>query len=333
MFDILNSMNFSSKRILVTGGAGYIGSHACMALKPTQAEVAIVDNLSTGFKDNIPYGTLTELDLSDWDETQALIAEFKPHAIVHFAGSIVVPESVANPIKYYQNNTANSLNLIQCAAQHDVAHFLFSSTAAVYGIPDTGCCSEDDQLRPINPYGRSKLMTEQMLNDVSRTSSMTTCALRYFNVAGAHDSKQMGQRMPDATHLIKIIAQVITKKRDHLAIFGTDYPTPDGTCIRDYIHVCDLADAHVLALDYLFHGGASTVFNCGYSHGYSVNDVIDASKRHFGDFKVIASDRRHGDPPQLIANAKRIQDTLGWTPKYNDLDGIIQSAITFEQTL
>jgi UDP-glucose 4-epimerase len=332
-FATLNHMDWSDRRILVTGGAGYIGSHVCKALQATRAPVVIIDNLSTGFKKNIPYGTLMPMDLSHWPDTDAAIADIQPHAIIHFAGSIVVPESVQQPMKYYHNNTANSLHLMQCAVKHNVKHFLFSSTAAVYGIPVSGYCNETDPLVPINPYGHSKLMTEQMLTDVSNASAMTTCALRYFNVAGAHPCKKMGQRMPDATHLIKIIAQVITKKRSHLTVFGTDYPTPDGTCIRDYIHVCDLADAHVLALDYLFSGGESTVFNCGYSQGFSVHDVIHAAKSQFGAFDVIESDRRLGDPPSLIANAARIQSELGFSPKHNNLHGIIQSAIEFEKSL
>lgn len=326
-------MDFSKKRIIVTGGAGYIGSHVCLALKKTNADVLILDNLSTGFQSNIQYGKLHQLDLNDWEKTEKVIQSFQPHAIIHFAGSIVVPESVKDPLKYYQNNTANSLNLIKCCNNHNINHFLFSSTAAIYGIPHNGICNEDDLPAPINPYGQSKLMTEHMLNDASQAGKFSYVALRYFNVAGAHESKKLGQRMPDATHLIKIIAQVITKKREALSIFGNDYPTDDGTCIRDYIHVWDLATAHVLALDYLFNQGKSRVFNCGYSHGYSVTEVVQAAKQIFGEFPVIESGRRAGDPPILIANASRIQNELGWKPEFNDIHAIIKSAIEFELQL
>ncbi|MGC6367736.1 MAG: UDP-glucose 4-epimerase GalE [Candidatus Marinamargulisbacteria bacterium] len=326
-------MNFNNKRILITGGAGYIGSHVCLALKQTQATIAIVDNLSTGFESNIHFGTLHNIDLNDWQNIDQFIENFKPDAVIHFAGSIVVPESVKHPLKYYQNNTANTLNLIRSCEKHHVNNILFSSTAAVYGIPTSGICSETDDLKPINPYGRSKLMTELMLADSAAASNLNYVALRYFNVAGAHESKQLGQRMPDATHLIKIIAQVLTGKRTGMSIYGSDYPTPDGTCIRDYIHVCDLAHAHVLALNYLLEGGESTVFNCGYSKGFSVKEVVDAAKQQFGEFSVIESDRRAGDPPQLIANSERIQNILNWTPSHNDLDLIIRSAIEFEQTI
>ena len=326
-------MNFKNKRILVTGGAGYIGSHVCLALKDTHADVAIIDDLSTGFEPNICYGTLHKIDLNNWLETTRFIAEFKPDAVVHFAGSIVVPESVEDPLKYYQNNTANSLNLIRSCVQHNVPNFLFSSTAAVYGIPETGICSETSSTNPINPYGRSKLMTEWMLADTAAATNLNYVALRYFNVAGAHQSGQCGQRMKNATHLIKIIAQVLAGTRDKMSIFGTDYPTPDGTCIRDYIHVCDLANAHILALNYLFEGGKSDIFNCGYSDGFSVKAVIDVSKELFGDFTVIDEPRRAGDPPQLIAASDKIKKTLGWTPDYQDLHGIIKSAVEFEKKI
>lgn len=326
-------MDFSNKRILVTGGAGYIGSHICLELSKTNAEVVIIDNLSTGFQENITYGTLHSIDLSDWDATSNLVESFQPDAVIHFSGSIVVPESVSDPVKYYQNNTANSLNLIQACIAHRVSNFLFSSTAAVYGIPDTGICSESSATAPINPYGRSKLMTEWMLEDASNASDLNYVALRYFNVAGAHPNGQCGQRMKDATHLIKIISQVLAGTRNQMSVFGTDYPTPDGTCIRDYIHVCDLANAHILALDYLFKGGKSDIFNCGYSKGFSVKEVIDTAQQLFGNFKVIEDARRDGDPPQLIAESEKIKQILNWKPQYQDLSGIIQSAVEFEQQL
>ena len=326
-------MNFKNKRILVTGGAGYIGSHICLALKDTESDVAIIDDLSTGFESNISYGTFHNIDLNNWQIITDFIATFKPDAVVHFAGSIVVPESVQDPLKYYQNNTANSLNLIRSCIQHNVSNFLFSSTAAVYGIPETGICSESSATMPINPYGRSKLMTEWMLEDTAKAAELNYVALRYFNVAGAHPSGHCGQRMKNATHLIKIIAQVLSGTREKMSIFGNDYSTPDGTCIRDYIHVCDLANAHLLALDYLFKGGTSDIFNCGYSNGFSVKEVIDTAKSIFGDFNVIDEPRRAGDPPQLIAASDKIKTTLGWTPQYQDLSGIIQSAVEFEKKL
>ena len=272
-----------------------------MALK-TKADVAIIDNLSTGFNENIHYGTLHTIDLKNKLAVNNVIETFKPHAVIHFAGSIVVPESISNPLKYYSNNTENSFHLIRTCAKNNVHHFLFSSTAAIYGNPNNGICQETNPTLPINPYGRSKLMTEMMLEDISNSMNLNYVALRYFNVAGAHSSYQLGQRTPDATHLIKIISQVITKKRNEIAIFGTDYDTPDGTCIRDYIHVCDLADAHLLALNYLFDGGQSNIFNCGYSNGFSVKNVIDAAQLLFGSFNVIYAGRRDGDPCQ--ANCK-----------------------------
>jgi UDP-glucose 4-epimerase len=323
----------SKQKVLITGGAGYIGSHVALELKSIDADITILDNLSTGFEANIQHGTLTTIDLSNFTAVDACIADIKPDAVIHFAGSIVVPESVQNPIKYYSNNTANSLNLIQCCVKHKVKHFLFSSTAAVYGVPESGTCAETSPTAPINPYGQSKRMTEHMLEDICNATDMNFVALRYFNVAGAHESNKLGQRMPDATHLIKIIAQVLTKKRASINVFGTDYPTPDGTCIRDYIHVCDLAIAHRLALQYLQDGGTSNIFNCGYSKGFSVNEVIDTAKTLFGAFNVIPAPRRDGDPPCLIANADKLKTTLNWTPQHKDLAKIIQSAVDFERLL
>jgi UDP-glucose 4-epimerase len=304
-----------------------------MALKDTGASVLVVDNLSTGFRENLHYGDCVVLDLADRDRLNRCFHDFKPDAVLHIAGSIVVPESVRDPITYYYNNTMNSLNVIDACLNNRIGHFLFSSTAAVYGIPPEGICAESAPLCPINPYGHTKAMTERMLADTAEASSLRYVALRYFNVAGAHPSLQLGQRMPDATHLIKIIAQVITQKRASLSVFGTDYPTPDGTCIRDYIHVCDLADAHVRALDWLLSGGKSLTLNCGYSRGFSVNEVIKTAEDLYGPFPVTAADRRPGDPPQLIANADRIRSTLNWTPRYDGLSRIIQSAVEFEKSL
>jgi UDP-glucose 4-epimerase len=328
-----NSNQFNNKRILITGGAGYIGSHVCLALKDTGADVAIIDNLSTGFTDNIHFGTLHHIDLSHWNETASFIQSYAPDAILHFAGSIIAPESVLNPLKYYQNNTANTANLLRCCVDYHVPHFLFSSTAAVYGEVGSGICKENDPLMPINPYGRSKLMTEMMLEDTALSAQFSYAALRYFNVAGTDESKSLGQRHSDSTHLIKIIAQVLSGKRDKMAIFGSDYPTPDGTCIRDYIHVSDLANAHILALQYLFDGGVSDVFNCGYSHGFSVKDVIQTAQKLYGGFIVEQAPRREGDPANLIANADKIKQTLGWVPQHNQLETIIQSAVDFERLI
>lgn len=320
-------------RILVTGGAGYIGSHVVKALGKLGHELTIVDNLSTGFEKAVTYGKLIVADLSDRVKMEGIFEAGKFDGVVHFAGSIVVPESVADPLGYYQNNTVNSHSLMSLCAKYGVEKFIFSSTAAVYGMPEDGICREDSVLSPINPYGQSKLMTELMLRDLSTANkNFRYIALRYFNVAGADPEGQLGQSFPKATHLIKAACEAATGKRDSMNIFGTDYPTKDGTGVRDYIHVSDLADAHVKALEYLAKGGNSETLNCGYGHGFSVKEVVSRVKKITGsDFKVNELPRRAGDPAFVISEAKRISQLTGWKPKYDDLNIIIKSAYEWEK--
>lgn len=319
-------------KILVTGGAGYIGSHVVKALGKQGHDLIVYDNLSTGHRQAVTYGELVVGDLNEKDKLDELFRTQKFNAVLHFAGSIVVPESVSEPMKYYQNNTINSHFLISLSQKHNVDKFIFSSTAAVYGMPKTGICEEDSELSPINPYGQSKLMTEHMLRDLAFASKFRYVALRYFNVSGADAEGKIGQSFPRATHLIKVACEVATAKRESMSVFGTDYPTKDGTCIRDYIHVTDLADAHVKALEYLANGGESQVLNCGYGHGFSVREVLTRVKEVTGkDIKVIDSPRRPGDPASLTAKADRIQSVIGWKPKYDDLNLIIKSAYEWEK--
>ena len=318
--------------ILITGGAGYIGSHVVKALGSLGHNLVIYDNLSTGHREAVTYGELVAGDLSDSEKLDALFASSKFDAVLHFAGSIKVPESVVNPLKYYKNNTENSLRLISMCDKYKVKNFIFSSTAAVYGIPKDGICREESELKPINPYGHSKLMTEKMLMDVSNASSLRYVILRYFNVAGGDIEGRIGQSFPEPFHLINVASEAAFGKRSQLEVFGTDYPTPDGTCVRDYIHVTDLADAHVKALEYLEKGGKSDVLNCGYGHGFSVKEVISRVKSVTGvDFKVIESPRRPGDPASLTAKVDRIHSVIGWKPKYDDLNVIIKSAYEWEK--
>ena len=321
--------------VLVTGGAGYIGSHMVYALSDRGEDVVVLDNLSTGFEWAIsPKAKLVVGDIGDMELAGRIIAEHGVDAIINFAGSIIVPESVENPLKYYHNNTSNTRNLMEAAVKGKVAHFIFSSTAAVYGIPEVNPAFEDARLDPINPYGRSKLMTEWMLQDVTKAHPMTYVALRYFNVAGADPQGRTGQSTPQATHLIKVAAQTALGQRKEMYVFGSDYDTPDGTCIRDYIHVTDLVAAHLDALDHLRKGGESAVFNCGYGKGYSVLEVIDAVRRAAGhDFPVVMSGRRAGDPPALVAGADKIRKELGWQPEHADLDEIVQAAYAWEEHL
>ncbi|PKL52321.1 MAG: UDP-glucose 4-epimerase GalE [Nitrospira bacterium HGW-Nitrospira-1] len=322
-------------KILVTGGAGYIGSHMVKALgEKGNHDIVVYDNLSTGNKDSLLYGRLVTADLSDMQTLDALFRAEKFDAVVHFAAHIVVDESVRNPIKYYRNNFSNALNLIEACTRHHVTEFIFSSTAGVYGIPEKMPVAEDAFLRPINPYGASKLMVEQALRDVSLSSDLRYVALRYFNVAGADPLSRIGQRYKEATHLITVSLRTALGLREQLNIFGTDYDTPDGTCIRDYIHVDDLVNAHLLALDYLLAGNRSRVFNCGYGHGYSVREVAEKVKQVTGvDFKVNETARRIGDPPSLIADCSRIRDELGFQPAYDDLEYIIKTAWQWEKKL
>ncbi len=320
-------------RILITGGAGYIGSHVLKALGKLGHDITVVDNLSTGFEKAVTFGKLVVADLGDRAKMEGIFETGRFDSVVHFAGSIVVPESVSEPLRYYQNNTINSHSLMTLCEKYKVKNFIFSSTAAVYGMPKDGICREDSELSPINPYGQSKLMTEHMLRDLAfANKSFKYIALRYFNVAGADPEGQLGQSFPKATHLIKAACEAATGKRTHMDLFGTDYPTKDGTCVRDYIHVSDLAEAHVKALEYLEKGGESQPLNAGYGHGFSVKEVISRVKEITGvNFKVNEQPRRPGDPASLTAESTRLSQLTGWKPKYGDLNLIIKSAYEWEK--
>ena len=319
-------------KVLVTGGAGYIGSHVVRQLGEAGHEVVVYDNLSTGHRWALLAGTLVEGDLADGERLDALFAEHRFDAVLHFAAFIVVPESVAEPLKYYGNNTRNTLGLLERVQRFGVPHFVFSSTAAVYGMPEQTVIDETTPLAPINPYGASKMMSERMLMDLGAAGGPSYVALRYFNVAGADPEARIGQATPDATHLIKVACQAALGQRERLQIFGTDYDTPDGTCIRDYIHVDDLARAHLDALDYLAAGGESQVLNCGYGRGYSVREVADAVRRVSGvDFRVDEAPRRAGDPPALVADNGRIKEVLAWQPQFDDLERIVTDAWRWER--
>jgi UDP-glucose 4-epimerase len=322
--------------VLVTGGAGYIGSHAVLALKDAGWPVAVIDNLVTGFRFAIPEGIpLYEGDIEDGALLARIFAEQGTKAIMHFAGSVVVPESVENPLKYYQNNTARSRSLIEAAVKAQVPHFIFSSTAATYGIPEVSPVTEDSPKLPINPYGMSKLMTEIMLGDVAKAHPLNYCALRYFNVAGADPQARTGQSTAGATHLIKVAVEAALGKRSHVSVFGTDFDTPDGTGVRDYIHVSDLAAAHVLALEALIaEPDRSLTMNCGYGRGFSVLDVLDAVDRATNlQIERRLEGRRAGDPDALISDNNRIKATLPWEPKYADLPTIVEHALAWERKL
>lgn len=320
---------------LVTGGAGYIGSHLVLSLMDRGEAVVVLDDLSTGQRHLVnERATFIQGNAGDGALVRHLAAKHGVDAIVHFAGSIVVPESVENPLAYYANNTVNSRNLIEAAVAAGVKHFIFSSTATVYAGQSPDPLREDMATGPISPYGRSKLMTEWMLEDASKAHDLCHIVLRYFNVAGADHAGRSGQSSRRATHLIKRASQVALGRVPHLDIFGTDYPTPDGTGIRDYIHVNDLAHAHILALDYLRAGGISTVMNCGYGHGSSVREVIAAVERVTGKLlPVREAPRRAGDPPWLVSDAKKISQVLGWKPRYDDLDDIVRTAYEWERRL
>ena len=322
--------------ILVTGGAGYIGSHMVVELVDAGEQVVVIDNLSTGFRRAVPdRAVFVEGDIGDQSLVESVISEHKVESVIHFAGSVVVPDSVVDPLGYYNNNTVKSRTLIESAVVLGVRHFIFSSTAAVYGIPEANPVSEDAPLNPISPYGASKLMTEWMLRDVAHAHhELGYVVLRYFNVAGADPEGRAGQSTERATHLIKVASQVALGDRSHLEIYGRDYETADGTCIRDYIHVTDLARAHLQALDYLRAGGQSAVFNCGYGHGTSVLEVIDSVERAIGS-KLDARDAalRPGDPPALVAGADRIRQVLGWLPEHDNIDEIVASALRWERRL
>ncbi len=321
--------------ILVTGGAGYIGSHMVYELLDQGLSPVVLDNLTTGNRELVPGNVPFVLgDIGDPQCVEDLLTTNNIEAIVHFAGSIVVPESVADPLKYYLNNTVRSRSLIESAVKCGVRNFIFSSTAAVYGMPEENPVDETASLKPISPYGASKMMTELMLSDVEKAHDLNYTALRYFNVAGADPQGRTGQSTPNATHLIKVASQVALGQRPYLEIFGTDYETEDGTCIRDYIHVSDLAHLHFLALKKLGQGGGASVYNCGYGHGQSVQQVVDVVKRISGvDFEVRLSPRRPGDPAALVARSGKIQQDMNWMPRYRNLDAIVSSAFAWEKSL
>ena len=321
--------------VLVTGGAGYIGSHAVIDLLRAGEEVVVIDDLSTGFDWAVQEAArFCQGDIADEALVHRLLRDHDVEAVIHFAGSVVVPESVENPLKYYLNNTARSRSLIETCVRAGVKHFIFSSTAAVYGMVGNAPVSEDMQLAPMSPYGRSKLMTEWMLADVAAAHDMTFAALRYFNVAGGDPEGRVGQSTANATHLIKVACQTALGQRPYIEIYGDDYPTPDGTCIRDYIHVSDLAAAHTAALGYLRNGGASFIANCGYGHGFSVRDVLGAVERAAGHgFEVRQAPRRAGDPASIVSNPALIKKTLGWEPVYDDLNTIVAHALAWERRL
>jgi UDP-glucose 4-epimerase len=321
--------------VLVTGGAGYIGSHMVHALVDAGERVVVLDNLTTGFDWALaPGASLVVGDAGDQARVAALIAEHGVDAVIHFAASIVVPDSVRDPLGYYRNNTANSRALIETAIKEGVRHFIFSSTAAVYGNPARVPVREDDPALPTSPYGSSKLMTETMLRDADAAHGLRHVILRYFNVAGADPLGRTGQSTAQATHLIKVALETALGRRPRMQVFGTDYPTPDGTCIRDYIHVCDLVAAHCDALAYLRGGGTSVTLNCGYGRGYSVLEVIETVKRVSGvDFEVELAARREGDPAHIVAGCERIHSTLGWGPRFNDLETIVTHALAWERRL
>ncbi len=323
----------SGKGILVTGGAGYIGSHTAKQLGLAGERLVILDNLCTGFRQSVRFGELVVGDTGDKALVSRILRDYEVDTVMHFAAHTIVPESVENPLKYYRNNTCNTRNLLECCAEAGVRHFVFSSTAAVYGIPQDSVAYEDAPTQPINPYGTSKLMSEMMLRDLALASDLTYVALRYFNVAGCDLEGDIGQSTPKATLLTKVACEAAVGKREAVYIFGSDYPTPDGTGVRDYIHVVDLADAHVKALDYLRRGGESTTLNCGYGHGYSVRELLQAVEHANGaPLKIIEAERRAGDPPMLVAGADKVRQVLGWQPRHDSLATIAESSLAWERS-
>ena len=321
-----------SKKILVTGGAGYIGSHVVKQLGQADYNVVVYDNLSTGVAHAVRHGELIVGDLADTEKLTRVFEQHSFQAVLHFAASIVVPESVKHPLDYYSNNTMNVLNVLRCCERHRVNQFVFSSTAAVYGEPKENPVSETAPTNPINPYGMSKLMSEQIIQDYAKASDLRYVILRYFNVAGADLDGQLGQWMPEATHLIKAVCDAALGRKQDVKIFGTDFDTPDGTGVRDFIHVVDLATAHLNGLQYLTSGGDSQILNCGYGKGYSVRQVINCLKRVSGkSFWVKEAERRPGDPACVVAQADKIRTVLGWVPQYVDLDCIVRTALVWEQ--
>ena len=322
------------KTVLVTGGAGYIGSHVVLQLRARGERVVVLDNLGTGFRQALGDVPLVVGNVGDAALVAGVLREHDVDTVMHFAAHTIVPESVRDPLKYYGNNTCSTRSLLQTCSEHGIQHFVFSSTAAVYGILDSGYAAEDTPTAPINPYGTSKLMSEWMLRDLSLATPLRHVVLRYFNVAGSDTGGRIGQSTRSATLLMKVAAEHVVGKRPHLSVYGTDYPTPDGTGVRDYIHVQDLATAHVDALAYLRAGGPSTTLNCGYGHGYSVRQVLDAVERISGQKLVVREEpRREGDPPVLVARADRIKSVLGWTPRLDDLDTIVRTSLEWERKL
>jgi len=318
--------------ILVTGGAGYIGSHVVLQLRERGERVVVLDDLSRGFRQAVLDTPLVVGKVGDADTVRRLLKDHGVDTVMHFAAYTIVPESVSEPLKYYGNNTCSTRTLLECCVEAGVRHFVFSSTAAVYGIPATGVAAEDTPTAPINPYGASKLMSEWMLASVAQATPLTYAALRYFNVAGSDARGRIGQATPNATLLVKVACEAAAGRRDEVAIFGTDYPTEDGTGVRDYIHVEDLATAHLDALSWLRRGDASTTLNVGYGHGYSVRQVLASVERVSGKrLKVREVPRRPGDPPTLVARAERIRSQLGWQPRLDDLDTIVRTAYAWEQ--
>ncbi|BBB33235.1 UDP-glucose 4-epimerase [Thermotomaculum hydrothermale] len=318
--------------ILVTGGAGYIGSHTVKLLSEKGFNVVVYDNLSNGHREAVENVKFVEGDILDTERLSSLLSEVKFDACIHFAAFIEVGESVKNPLKFYKNNVAGTLNLLTLLKKYNVKNFVFSSTAAVYGNPEKTPIKEDFELKPVNPYGNTKLAVENALRDMSNAGEISYIALRYFNASGADESGLIGESHNPETHLIPLVLKTAKGERESIKIFGTDYPTKDGTCIRDYIHVNDLANAHILALNYLIEGGKSDVFNCGYGIGYSVREIIDTAKKVTGiDFRVEETERREGDPAVLVADNKKIKKVLNWKPQYNDIEYIIQTAWNWEK--
>lgn len=324
----------TKKSVLVTGGAGYIGSHVVLQLRERGERVVILDNLSTGFRQAAQDTTLVVGDMGDMQLVDRLLAEHDVDTVMHFAAKTIVPESVRQPLLYYYNNTSMTRNLLESCMRGKVRKFVFSSTAAVYGMPEGGIAREDALLAPINPYGTSKLMSETILRDLAAVTDFRYVSLRYFNVAGSDPDCRVGQATAKATLLIKVACEHVVGKRPYISIYGTDYPTPDGTGVRDYIHVQDLASAHVDALEYLRGNGASTVLNCGYGHGYSVREVLDSVARVSGKkLDIRIEPRREGDPPVLVSQAVAVREKLGWVPKLDDLDTIVRTSLRWEEKL
>lgn len=319
-------------RILVTGGAGYIGSHVVNSLGKRGYAVTVLDDLSKGHRDAVLHGDLVVGDIADASFLDAVFSGFRPDAVMHFAAFIEVGESVREPLKYYGNNAANTVELLKAMERHEVRNFIFSSTAAVYGIPESLPIRESDAVRPINPYGQAKAFVERILEDLSAAGGLRAVSLRYFNAAGADPEGKIGERHEPESHLIPLVLKTAKGERKNISVFGTDYATADGTCIRDYIHVEDLANAHLLALDHVLQRGGSSAFNCGYGHGHSVREVIDTARRVTGiDIPEEAAARRAGDPPVLVADSTKLKQQLNWKPLHDDLEFIIKTAWEWEK--